>query len=600
MPKKDHRGLLYQTLSIPAQSAFLPLYADIEGPCRSISFDEQTIHGGAGTRVSCNTYFNSIYESYIAELTSADSIRFVLRFKGSVKISVFRESLGGCECVYELAHRHGALKELAIELPLAADSRLWLEYEFLSDALIYPGEVYLCSPQTPAEVNLAICICTYKKEEYITRTLRALFESTTLKKSRAVFTVYIADNGGTLNLDKDIARKNVRLIANRNTGGSGGFTRALYEAVQSRNHTHYLFMDDDVVLDPEVINKTIALFALARGEVMIAGTMFDGMQKSVIHESGTAYNPHTLRYIPHKCGLSAEYKPNLKRLLMRERNDFAGWWYCAFSEKTRASLGYPLQMFIRADDTEWGLRFTAGGGSICAVPGIALHHEPFYFKDPVWIHYYRIKNLLIVNAVHYSTSVFAAIALLLVYYFTCMLCYDYGYLLMVLSGIEDFLKGPRFVEECDYPLFHKELIAKSAAFTESVQLSAAQIGKISPKKRGLLSILLAPLMLLTMNGQLIGLPFGRRCITQHKANKGGGITAAASTFYAKEIVYYNPYNHTATHYRRRPLLFFKLTLRTVKVVLQLLFNFRRVSERFRTRAPYLSSEDFWKEFFEKE
>lgn len=66
----------------------------------------------------------------------------------------------------------------------------------------------------------------------------------------------VVDNGGTLPICE---RPGMRLIRNRNFGGSGGFARVMLEYVKDGSVDYVLLMDDDIVLEPSAIERSRAL-----------------------------------------------------------------------------------------------------------------------------------------------------------------------------------------------------------------------------------------------------------------------------------------------------------------------------------------------------
>ena len=58
----------------------------------------------------------------------------------------------------------------------------------------------------------------------------------------------------------------VHLVPNRNCGGAGGFTRGMIEALKDPGFTHVILMDDDIVLNPEVLTKTMLFLSSVKKE----------------------------------------------------------------------------------------------------------------------------------------------------------------------------------------------------------------------------------------------------------------------------------------------------------------------------------------------
>lgn len=79
--------------------------------------------------------------------------------------------------------------------------------------------------------------------------------------------VYVSDNGQTLQLNNN---RLISVFHNENLGGAGGFTRCLIEAKMSKEpYTHFVFMDDDIILDTHAIEKLIALLTTLKKTSMV-------------------------------------------------------------------------------------------------------------------------------------------------------------------------------------------------------------------------------------------------------------------------------------------------------------------------------------------
>ena len=83
-----------------------------------------------------------------------------------------------------------------------------------------------------------------------------------LEKNSKNGRVFVSDNGNSLNYNTD--SNHIKVYSNKNYGGAGGFTRCLIEAMNNdmAQYTHFIFMDDDVVLDRRFGNVIEDVFNL--------------------------------------------------------------------------------------------------------------------------------------------------------------------------------------------------------------------------------------------------------------------------------------------------------------------------------------------------
>jgi galactofuranosylgalactofuranosylrhamnosyl-N-acetylglucosaminyl-diphospho-decaprenol beta-1,5/1,6-galactofuranosyltransferase len=326
------------------------------------------------------------------------------------------------------------------------------------------------------------------------------------------FKVFVVDNGRTLNAS-DFKDYRVKLISNRNFGGSGGFTKGLIEALQEGVYTHFLFMDDDIELDSEAIYRLFSLYEYAKQDVAVAGSMLDLYKKHILYEAGAIYNKSIddegnikqdkFTGYPLKHNLDLRNTTTLNSLLLEDNIDYGGFWFFGFSKEIVERIGLPLPLFIKIDDMEFGLRINEHfENGIVAFPSVAVWHEPFYAKRPIWDFYYYIRNHLITNSIHSSLEYVKTVKI----FTNCILYYlfifDYNSAQMVVKGFEDYMQGPNFITSNTPEILHAKIFESSRSYknqtilTDSV--SSSEISQITraDKVQKLVS-------LLTLNGHLL-------------------------------------------------------------------------------------------------
>lgn len=78
--------------------------------------------------------------------------------------------------------------------------------------------------------------------------------------------------------------------------------------------------------------------------------------------------------------------------------DYGGWWCCCIPVSAIREKGLPLPVFIHRDDIEYGIRM----GKLMTLNGIGVWHEAVTKKLPQIGEYYDIRNMAILNAIHYD------------------------------------------------------------------------------------------------------------------------------------------------------------------------------------------------------
>lgn len=443
---------------------------------------EQAVVCSQGGKISLNSYFNSFYESFYAQYTEIDSLYYLLRLKGDFQVEVYREVCGSDrrEILWQQTWANCQLSD-CVKIPLPSlqqdtlKGRIYFELECLSEKGIFQEGVIATEQPPTQEVSLAIITCTFKKEAYIKKTVDTILQDSLLQSKP--WKIFVVDNGKTLAAD-DFPDIRVELIPSRNVGGSGGFTTGLVKALQANSYTHFLFMDDDIELDSESIYRLFALYEYAKSDFAVAGSMLDLCKKHVLFEAGALYSKalktgevKPFAVTPVKHNLELQNVNNLNSLLLDEDIDYGGFWFFAISKSIVEKVGLPLPLFLKVDDMEFGLRIKQVTGSkLVAFPSIAVWHEPFYLKIPVWDNYYYYRNHLINHAIRGTLGYAEAIRHLTKELVFNLLLFEYSFAEMTVKAFEDYIKGPSFIKCTDPEQLHANILALSKSYkTQSIQ-----------------------------------------------------------------------------------------------------------------------------------
>jgi GT2 family glycosyltransferase len=189
----------------------------------------------------------------------------------------------------------------------------------------------------------------------------------------------------------DLRTEGVTLINNpRNTGGAGGFSRGAKEALAAGWATHTLFMDDDIAVHPEAWFRTLALARNLKrryAEQVIFGGMFTRENLTYCHTLAEAKDrraqyrnlagerdladPAAVRQLLGQIDPDGGF-PAAETIPPRaDARPYAGWWYCCIPVNNFKMFGFPLPVFFRGDDEEFGLRI---GRKVLSLNGIFVWH----------------------------------------------------------------------------------------------------------------------------------------------------------------------------------------------------------------------------------
>lgn len=293
-------------------------------------------------------------------------------------------------------------------------------------------------------VKLAGVFCTFNRDEYLFNNLDIIKEN--LPDN---FEIIVIDNGSRINKEKiDPYGEKFSLYHNPNTGGSGGFTRGIIEAISSKSDfTHVLLMDDDIHIEPGVLQRTIDIFKYIKPELrkhFVSGSMLLLDNPHKMFESTAQWNGFRIKNFKKNLNL-LETRDLIKvNDDMKRNNMYAAWWYCAFPLSCSIKSNLPFPFFIYGDDIEFSLSHAEG---FLTLNGIGVWHEPFHNKfSPLFKNYFFCRNTFIINALHPKRfSMFHTLINAAAHFYTQLLVHDYRSSSLVLEAMKDFIKGPSHV-----------------------------------------------------------------------------------------------------------------------------------------------------------
>lgn len=341
---------------------------------------------------------------------------------------------------------------LRFEFPENDDQILGFELCAYGDCTLYGGYYAVnCEKENINEVCLSLATTTCRKEKFITKNVE-LLKKEILQSEEDIkdnFYIHVVDNGRTLT-ESDISGEHIYLHPNNNTGGAGGFSRGMMESLnQNPKATHVLLMDDDVLILPESIKRTFKLLRLLKSEYQddfISGAMLYYEEPNRQHEdigtvtSNCMFNALKPRYDHNLLDSNLENEGEF----VKQKNEYAGWWYCCIPAKVIEKNGLALPIFIRCDDMEYSLRCKA---NIITMNGICVWHMGFVTKyNAAFDKYQQCRNLLIDKA---SSDIMENVD---VYGFVKksyrgeLLKFNYDAAELIIRALEDFLKGPEFLK----------------------------------------------------------------------------------------------------------------------------------------------------------
>ena len=390
------------------------------------------------TRLYTMAIFQVFFNQFWLDHTDVRKVTLSVELDGDGIFELFfRDDEGVDRSIKRLKHIDSESISLNIDL---LGPKCYGRYYFKVSSNIIIKNVEWSSAEKPVrEVKLALCICTYKKEEYL---------KNTISKLKPILSdniqVYITDNGKSVDINEDF----VHIKSQKNLGGAGGFTRSLMDSSKNEEITHFLIMDDDIEIDPINIKKLISYHSYTKKDIPISGSMLNLRSRNQLCEAGA--NCDFLGSKSFFSNLDISEPANLDKIASPYHFEYGAWWFFSLSRNLFSEVGLPMPLFIRGDDKEYGLRLRKYGHKSVHPPGLGVWHEPFSEKLSLWLKFYDVRNFLILNSLPHSKFehhllVLLKIQLLLIYY---LLKGKGKYAAMLTESLRDYRHGAISINGC--------------------------------------------------------------------------------------------------------------------------------------------------------
>ena len=340
------------------------------------------------------TYFNSFSLKKWSACTFITDLKIFLELAGKFHVEIYCFSQAGEE-IFFAGETDGNFSH---EINFADLSGLAKKFDLLGVKVIAksPGAKFLSGTYSGKfsalrDVKIGITICTFKREKYLQSNLDK-FEK--LIERNPNVSVMVIDNGQTLEEKNSGA---IQIMHNKNFGGSGGFTRGLIEQVNRNKNTHVILSDDDTVTELSSFDR---LYSFLRGlkpdyhENFFGGAMLRLDKKTEQFENTAYWKKIRL------CAFGRGFDLTDKKILCKNEyptkdiNAYAAWWFCCMPLDEVRKNGYPIPVFIKGDDMEYGIRH---GKDFLTMNGVGVWHETFANKDSFTTKFLNDRNMLIIQ-----------------------------------------------------------------------------------------------------------------------------------------------------------------------------------------------------------
>jgi galactofuranosylgalactofuranosylrhamnosyl-N-acetylglucosaminyl-diphospho-decaprenol beta-1,5/1,6-galactofuranosyltransferase len=575
----------------------------------------------AQTEVSFASYFNAFPASYWRRWSTLRTLRLRLDVEGAGRVDVYRSKADATQI-----HVHGELvdgaagrRQLDIELdltPFEDGGWYWFDVSTEDSDLVVHSGGWHAPVAAPGRAAVTIGMPTFNRPTDCVATLRAIGEDELVRS--VVTAVVIPDQGVNKVRDQDgfaaaqaVLGDRLRIIDQPNIGGSGGYARVMYEALENTDCEQILYMDDDIVLEPDSILRAVAFSRFSRRPMLVGGQMLQAQARSRLHAWGEILDRQRMRW---NKAPGTEYDHDFAQHSLRETAwmhrrtdvDYNAWWMCLIPRTVAENIGLPLPLFIKWDDVEYGVRARAAGYPTATVPGVGIWHMSFADKDDAtdWQAYFHLRNRLVGAAMHGTEDrPTAMLADSFKHALKHAMAMEYSTLALQEMAIRDFLAGPQALFD-KLPTALGEVRARCAEFTDGQVLDSQELPLPAGGRLEAQRMLKPP-----TNPVAIGATLLKRLVHQlrpvdARAQHRPQLSLARQdarwfVLSALDGVTVSTADGRGVTYRKRdPQMFRSMLARSVALHRELAREFPRMRQRYRAAAPQLTDRTGWKRVFD--
>ena len=482
------------------------------GSSNEVSCDEFEVTGRASItlkdhgHISGCTFFNAFPAAYWRRWTGVKTVLFEAHVQGNAKISIFRSI--GRGLIYPVAERivktSGSVSSVAVHIPMTGlmdGGYFWFDAESLGGSVTIADATWAVPSEartTRHDTSMSIAITTFNRASCCMNQLRAIAGDHALRER--LDTVYCTDQGddlvknqeGFAEISADLGSQ-LTYIQQMNLGGSGGFSRGMYETIKAGNSDFVLLLDDDAISEPESILRAIQFSDYTVRPVLVGGGMFHLDNRTMLYTQGERINPQRMWMYPSKSmgynhDFSVEPLRDSPDRHQRIDEDFNGWWMCLIPIAVVKKIGLSMPVFIKFDDIEYGLRAKKAGFPTVCLPGVAVWHQAWHDKDPArsWEEYFTERNRWLAALLTYPDRPPRMLVETLYGDASLGLRFVYSAMALHHMALKDILRGPQYLVDCLPTKLGevRELRAKypDAQAKESFEEFPEPAGEVEPPK----------------------------------------------------------------------------------------------------------------------
>lgn len=539
-----------------------------------------------GNTVDFETFFNAFPVSNWKKCTSISNLHLMLKGEGEILVRF------GIHRLYQpkifLSEESVSLLKDGVNLPMPfyqglTDGLLFITVTALSDAKLVGG-AFVCDDPVVNDVKLGMCITHFNRQKFVIPAAKRLTAEILEDPAYKGISLIIVDNSQNLK-QEDVGERTI-LVPNRNTGGSGGFTRGLLE-LKDRGYTHCLFMDDDASCEAESVKRVFAFYTYYGGDEHIgfSGILMKDLKPWIVHEAGG----YCKKGVNHQVNGEVNTLTKNGLLLLGQLNskpNYGAWCFFGFRISDISHLSFPF--FVRGDDVLFSQHNNL---SVMTMLGVCTWIDSFLSKDNILVRY------LVERAEFTLAIVLNQASPLYIYHLfksankANLSRMQYAQARGVYKALCDLMtKGTSlFSEDPDGSRFRSEI--KKLPNEEIYQPvdGRVNLSYMMPKfnkDHGLHRMIRH----VSLNGLLIPMFMFKHRVFWNKSM----FPPLRSIYRFKEIYYFNDEQNTYWIAKHNKLEIIKGLWRNVMAFKLIMKNYRRVQQDFQKNIDYLTSEEYWR------
>lgn len=535
-------------------------------------------------KISFGTYFNVFSIFKWKKYTGIKDLYIRIKAKGDYIISLHNALVSKNDFADTVFYSSRANGDTIVEIPTDINSGVIYVELILKGKVVIKSIDYVTTLSPRREISLSVGICTFKREDFVLRNMKHLHDKILVNKDSVLnnhLDIYISDNGHTL--DKNLLEcDNIKVFYNENFGGAGGFTRTIIESQfkSNKKYDYIILMDDDIVLDFQVLEKTYRFLTYILTDYessMIGGALLAKETPSMQVENGCIFTERG-EYIKVNPKLELNNINNIVRNEQISNANYNGWYYCCIPSKIITKNNLPLPIFIHYDDVDYGTR---NNYPQIQLGGIAVWHPNTVGKDPLWMTYYNMRNLLILKSRNSKpTSIFLFKELLKAFLY--ITSYQYDIAKLSIKAINDYLAGPEFFYKTNPLQLHQKISQYKYSFEQlpiGAIVDTSIVGTFHYYAIGILSSIL---------------PTVHDCIYVYSD------APMCRSAFAKRIGFINRTSQTVTYQKKVYKEAFLVLVQFIKASINLILNYRKITSKWRKAYNKITTLNYWNKYLKLE